>query len=247
MWDGRVVDLSHPRFPRSSGYDGDWLLSLDMGPNPLWLLEDLLADVHVAPSSRVLDLGCGRGATSVFLARELGVEVWAVDLWVPALVIESTLAEAGVAGSVHPINADARDLPFDDESFDAVVCIDAWEYFGTEDDVLPGLLRVLRPGGAVGVATPAMRAGAEQVADVPAHIRAVVGSEALAWHPPDRWRRQWEATGLVTDVRAREAPTGWEDWLRWARATDADGSIVDMLLTDGGEQLTFALVSGTKA
>lgn len=72
-----MADLTHSSFPLSSAYDGDWLLSLDMGPNPLWLLGDLLRDVSVPPGSRVLDLGSGRAATSVFLANELGVEVCA--------------------------------------------------------------------------------------------------------------------------------------------------------------------------
>jgi len=44
-----MVDLTHPSFPLASSYDADWLLSLDMGPNPLWLLEDLLSDVVVRP------------------------------------------------------------------------------------------------------------------------------------------------------------------------------------------------------
>jgi cyclopropane fatty-acyl-phospholipid synthase-like methyltransferase len=46
------------------------------------LLEDLSRDLDPRPGMRVLDLGSGMGATSVFLAREFGVEVVAVDLWV---------------------------------------------------------------------------------------------------------------------------------------------------------------------
>src|SRR3546814_12738076 len=83
-----MTDLTHPSFPLSSSYDADWLLSLDMGPNPLWLLEDLLRDMSILPGSRVLDLGSGRGATSVFLAKELGVEVWAAALWISPAVVE---------------------------------------------------------------------------------------------------------------------------------------------------------------
>src|SRR5881392_2765080 len=43
-----------------------------MGPHPLWQLEDILPALALEPGSRVLDLGCARGATSVFLARECG-------------------------------------------------------------------------------------------------------------------------------------------------------------------------------
>ncbi len=74
--------LTKDDFPRSNKYDAKWLVDLDMGPHPLWLLEDLANDLDLRPGMRVLDLGSGLGATSVFLAKEYGVQVVAVDLWV---------------------------------------------------------------------------------------------------------------------------------------------------------------------
>jgi cyclopropane fatty-acyl-phospholipid synthase-like methyltransferase len=59
-------------------------LRLDMGPHLLWLLEDLCRDLDLTAGMRVLDLGSGNGATSVFLAREFGVDVVASDWWVEA-------------------------------------------------------------------------------------------------------------------------------------------------------------------
>ncbi|HEY9557101.1 MAG TPA: class I SAM-dependent methyltransferase [Acidimicrobiales bacterium] len=216
-----MTDLTHPSFPLSSSYDADWLLSLDMGPNPLWLLEDLLRDMSILPGSRVLDLGSGRGATSVFLAKELGVEVWAADLWISPAVVEPMLRDLGLSGQVHPVQADARALPFEDGFFDVIVSIDAWEYFGTDDHFLPGLLRVLRPGGAIGMATPAMARDVRDLGAIPKHIEEVVGREALAWHSAEWWQQQWELTGLLSSVRARLQDGGWADWLRWAEETHA--------------------------
>jgi SAM-dependent methyltransferase len=240
--------LDHDSFPRSSTYDPEWLIAQDMGPNPLWLLEDLLADIAIEPAARVLDLGCGLGATSVFLARELGVRVDAVDLWTPADDVRAVVTAGGADGLVEVTNADARALPFDDAIFDVVVCIDAWEYFGTDDRFLPQLLRVLKPSGTIGIATPAMHRDVRDLGEIPEHIDSAVGWEALAWHSPGRWREQWELSGLLDDVRARPAPTGWADWLRWSRlvAGDAadDDPVVRMLEADAGELLTFALVSG---
>jgi len=244
-----VVDLSHDSFPRSSGYDADWLLERDMGPNPLWLLEELLEQQTVEPGSRILDLGCGRGATSVFLANELDAEVWAVDLRTDVVSLEATLAGAGVGESAHVVGADARHLPFADDVFDAIVSIDAWEYFGTDDHFLPGLLRVLRPGGSIGMATPAMLREVRDLGHIPEHIRSVVGWEALAWHTPEWWGQQWQLTGLVDGVSAAPARTGWSDWLRWAQAAATgrdDDPSVEMLRADRGDLLTFALVSATK-
>lgn len=244
-------DLHHAAYPRASAYDSRWLLSLNMGPNPLWLLEDLLRDVPLTTSMRVLDLGCGRGATSVFLAREFGVEVWAVDLWIDGAEREMVFRDAEVEDRVHAVDADVRDLPFQDGFFDAVVSIDAWEYFGTDDHLLPTLLRVLRSGGQVGMATPAMRRDPRELDAIPEHIRGVVGWEALAWHSAAWWEQQWRLGGLVTAVEARFQPDGWSDWLRWERAVLASGEAgvrpsIEMLEADGGELLTFAIVSAAK-
>jgi len=46
-----------------------------MGPNPLRLLEELCQHLDLKPGMKVLDMGCGKGLTSVFLANEYGVTV----------------------------------------------------------------------------------------------------------------------------------------------------------------------------
>src|SRR3954452_5886754 len=77
--------LTQARYPRSNSYDVRWVIENQMGPNALWLLEWLppaLGLDTLRPCARVLDLGCGRAMTSVFLAREYDVQVTAADLWV---------------------------------------------------------------------------------------------------------------------------------------------------------------------
>lgn len=221
-----------------------------MGPHPLWQLEDLLPDVGLTPGMRVLDLGSGRGATSVFLARECGVEVAACDLWVPAEKARETFEAAGVADRVTAVNADVRDLPFNDEEFDAIVSIDAFEYFGTDVHLLPRVLRVLRPGGSIGMSTPALRVDPYE-GPVPAYVSAVVGHEAGAWHCPRWWQRHWELSGLLDNVQARWQLGGRDDWLLWARAHreywgETSDVVVDMLEKDVDEQVGFTLISARK-
>lgn len=236
------------RYPRSSKYDPAWVLGLDMGPHPLWQLEGLLADLQLKPGVRVLDLGCGRGATSVFLAREAEVDVVAVDRWVGEDELRAVVDAAGVGDRVSVLQGDVRDLPFRDGHFDAVVSVDAFEYFGTDVPLLPTLLRVLRPGGVIGMTTPALsRDPYEQTP--PAPVTALVGWEAAAWHAPEWWRRHWELTGLVTDVTARLQPDSRNDWILWARAAGEvdDGPLLTMLRTLGPDESGFALVTATKA
>ena len=75
-------DLCTPQFPRSSNYNPAWMLaSASGGANSLWLTEWLTLGLDLQPGMNVLDLGCGRAASSVLLAREYGVTMWAADLW----------------------------------------------------------------------------------------------------------------------------------------------------------------------
>ncbi|MFP4160320.1 MAG: SAM-dependent methyltransferase, partial [Desulfobacterales bacterium] len=60
--------LVKPEFPLSAKYDPDWILDNQMGPNALWLAEWLLQDLPLAPGMRVLDLGCGKAMSSIFMA-----------------------------------------------------------------------------------------------------------------------------------------------------------------------------------
>jgi len=125
--------LFHPRYVRSNGYDPDWVYANQMGPHALWLLESLTEVLPIEPGTRVLDLGCGRAMTSIFLAREFGAEVWATDLWVAADDNEARIRAAGVEDRVHAVHAEAHQLPFALDHFDVVVSIDAYQYFGTAD------------------------------------------------------------------------------------------------------------------
>jgi SAM-dependent methyltransferase len=248
----RLERLRQPdRYPRASRYDPAWVLSLDMGPHPLWQLEDLLPDLALEPGMRVLDLGAGKGATSVFLAKECDVDVVALDLWVPAEQAGRSHQAAGVADRVTAVTGDVREMPFADEEFDAIVSVDAFEYFGTDVHLLPSLMRVLRPGGRIAISTPALRDDPYQVG-VPAHVEAVVGWEAAAWRPPAWWARHWELSGLVEDVRARWQVGGRDDWLLWARAHgDTSGPegldpVITMLESDVDEEIGFTLASARK-
>jgi len=243
--------LTLPEFPRAAKYDPQWLVDGCMGPNPVWLLEDLAADLRLEPGMLVLDLGCGRARTSMFLAREYGVRVCAADLWISPTENLRHVTDAGVADAVFPLRAEAHDLPFADGYFDAVVSVDAYQYFGTDDLYIGYLRKFIRPGGQIGIAVPAVT---EEVDDVPEHLRPFWDWDFACFHTADWWRRRWALTGQVEVTAARAQPEGWRHWLRWAqvcaRASTSDfvrdGSERDirMLAADQGRTLTFALVTG---
>ena len=108
------------------------------------------------PGMRVLDMGAGRAVSSIFLAAEYGVEVWANDLWISATDNWARIRAAGMEGKVHPIHAEAHDLPYAEGFFDAILSMDSYQYYGTDDLYLRRFSAFVRPGGRIGIAVPGM-------------------------------------------------------------------------------------------
>jgi cyclopropane fatty-acyl-phospholipid synthase-like methyltransferase len=119
--------LNTEQFSRSNKYNPGWIVaSASGGANSMWLTEWLASAVDLRPGMRVLDLGCGRASSSIFLHREFGVEVWATDLWFSASENLRRIQHAGMDRHVFPIRANARSLPFAVEFFDAILYVDSF-------------------------------------------------------------------------------------------------------------------------
>src|SRR5437879_4143083 len=126
--------LDSDQFPRSSKYHPEWVIaSVSGGANSLRLTEWLTTKLDLQPGMRVLDLGCGRAASSIFLRREYGVQVWATDLWFSASENLQRIRDAGVEDGVFPVHADAGSLPSAAASSDPTVGFDASYYVGAAD------------------------------------------------------------------------------------------------------------------
>lgn len=233
-------------FPRSARYDQAWVAAHAMGPNVLWLTESLSQRLDLRPGLRILDLGCGKALSSIFLAREFEVEVWATDLWIRPEENWRRIREAGLEGRIHPIYAEARRLPYAHEFFDAIVSMDAFHYFGTDDLYLEDVVRFLKPGGELGIVSPGYRRELDGGA-VPEHLReAHRHHQWHSFHAPAWWRRHWAKTGAVEVTCADEPPEAWAIWKDYAESPGAgwDGAVV---LADGGAHLTFSRVVARKS
>lgn len=238
----RVPEQSpHPlisdRFPRASTYDPDWIIANQMGPNVLWLTEFLCEAMDLRPGMRVLDLGCSKAISSIFLAREFSVQVWATDLWISATENAQRIRAAQLDDRVFPIHADARALTFADEFFDAIVSVDAFEHFGTDAHFLGSLIRLLKPHHQIGVVNAGVLREIER-------LPAEWPSDFCAFHTPEWWRHHWTITRCVEVETADNLPRGREWWLQWHRAI---GETDDSYLTSAaGENLTFHRIVGRR-
>lgn len=114
--------LNQQRFPRTAAYHPDWVLAgVSGGANSMWLAEWLSQAIDLKPGMRVLDLGCGRAMSSIFLRREFGVQVWATDLWFRPEENFQRIRDAEVVDGVFPMHADARSLPYALDYFDVIL------------------------------------------------------------------------------------------------------------------------------
>lgn len=240
--------LQSDRYPRSSRYDVRWLVDNLMGPHPLWMAESLTNVMRLEPWMRVLDLGCGSALTSIFLAREFDVQVWAFDLWTDATDNWDRIQDAGFAGQVHPMDGDARHLPFADGFFDVIISVDAYQYFGTDVRYLPYCLKFLSESGQIGMIAPGLRI--EPGDPMPDYLSERWNPDMCTYLSPQWWRTHWERTGLVTVETSDMVEDNWRDWLTWLEACNLVGRGFEpdetMLRADQGRLLGFTRVAASK-
>lgn len=107
---------------------------------------DLVKRLVSRPLSRLLEIASGTGVATRALAAELAesVAIVATDL------NQAMLDQAARAGTSRPVEwrqADAQELPFEDEGFDAVVCQFGFMFFPDRPKAFSEVRRVLKPGG----------------------------------------------------------------------------------------------------
>jgi SAM-dependent methyltransferase len=248
MPDART-DLARPEFPRSSRYDAGWVLGNQMGPNALWLVEWLCERLAISAGMRILDLGCGKAMTSIFLAKEFGAHVQAVDLWMDPDHNWQRVVEAGVADRVCPMRSEAHALPFAAGYFDAIISVDAYQYFGTDVLYLDYLARFLRPGGLLGVVVPGVVQPLSN--GVPPWLTTPQSNGKVFWEDSCRcfltaeaWKTLWEGSPLMKNVLVELQPDGWRHWADFERAIETSGkgifpSDAEAIEMDAGRMIGF--------
>ncbi|MDQ3290929.1 MAG: class I SAM-dependent methyltransferase [Bacteroidota bacterium] len=208
-------------FPRSARYDQQWVRQHSMGENVLFNLESLTTLVPLKPGMRLLDLGCGKAISSIFLAKEYGVRVWAVDEAIAPTENLERVQEAGVADTVFPLQGNARELPFPEEYFDAVIVVDAYTYFGTDEKYLPYICKFIKPGGYLAIADVCFTREITTLQEVPSFLRKDFQNYWYFIHSINWWRQLWEKTGLVEITTAEELPAA--DLIRQEYIRDYQG------------------------
>jgi arsenite methyltransferase len=144
-------------------YESDYvklLLGDSFHPGGVKLTVRLGEVLRLAPQSRVLDVASGKGTSAIHLAETFGCEVVGVDYGKENVREANEIAAAkGLAGRVWFDQGDAERLPFDDATFDAIICECAFCTFPDKPVAAREFARVLKKGGRVGLSDLTRAAG----------------------------------------------------------------------------------------
>jgi SAM-dependent methyltransferase len=159
--------------------------------------------LELGPQSRVLDVASGSGGPSLFMARTTGCHVTGVDIAYSGIHTANDLAAAlGLTTQSLFERVDAsRPLPFEDGTFDAIICIDAIDHFMDRLSLFKEWHRVLRPGGRILFTDPIVVTGLLERDEI---ITRSTSMGIFIFTPPGHNERFIEAAGfappLVEDV-----------------------------------------------
>lgn len=161
--------------------------------------EKLVELCHIEASDRVLDVGCGAGATPVYLAKTHGCHVTGVDI-VPRMIerCEELARREGVAHLTEFRVADAQDLPFDEDSLDAVITESVAALTEDKQRAVSEFVQVTKPGGYVGL-NESTWLQTPPPPDVVAWASQEVGATANPL-TPEAWAELLETAGLTEIV-----------------------------------------------
>ena len=229
------------KYIKSEKYNTTALMKKIMGPNPVKLEEELLTNHKIPQNAIVCDLGSGQGLTSVFLAKEYGFTVYAADLWSDPDENQRFFNDMGLdSKQIIPVKADATNLPFDKEFFDAVVSTDSYNYFGRDEHYLDNkLLPFIKSGGYIYIAIPGMKKDCHD--NLPQELLLSWTPEQLDYiHDVDYWTnivQQCVGAELISVKEMESNEDVWADWLM----QDNEYAIGDRKTMEagGGKYLNF--------
>ncbi len=194
---------------REAGKDLEHLTPDDLAPVDEFHSGQRNATVRLAQLARVsgaedvLDVGCGIGGPSRFLAKAFGCRVTGLDLTAEFVEVANMLAHrTELAGKVTYRQGDALDLPFPDASFDLVWSQNAAMNIADRDRLYAEMRRMLRPAGRLAIQDVAAGPGGEPYYPTPwASDKSIsflfapevtreklerAGFRVVAWHDPTR-------------------------------------------------------------
>lgn len=232
------------KYIKSEKYNTSELQEKIMGPNPVKLEEELLINHKIPEGAVVCDLGSGQGLTSVFLAKEYGFTVYAADLWSNPADNRRFFDDMGLdENQIIPVKADAVDLPFEKEFFDAVVSTDSYNYFGRDENYLDDkLLPFIKNGRYIYIAIPGMKKDCHH--KLPQELLLSWTPEQLDYmHDIEYWTKIMSKCKGAEIISIKEMESNEEVWADWLKQNN-EYAVGDRKAMEagGGKYLNFIAI-----
>ena len=190
---------------------------LDLGQSS-WITADeydrFCEQLNIGPNSRVLETASGSGGPAIYMAQKFGCSVTGIDINQEGIDNANRLAaDRSISDTKFQLADVDKRFPFDDETFDAIICIDAANHFPDRLHVLREWARLLRKGGRLLFTDPVVITGPVTNHDL--FNRSSIGT--FVFIPPDVTEQFIRDTGMTLiqreDVTANAAATSgrWYD------------------------------------
>lgn len=211
----------------------DFLKETLMGPNAIMILEEMMKKLELYPQMKILDLGCGKGLTSMLLADETKATIFAMDLWISATENYERFKSFDLDKYIIPIHANANKMPFADNYFDAIISVDSYHYYGRDEKFMDtNIAPLVKKDGIIAVAIPGLIK--EYDGEYPKEMLISWNADNLeTMHSVDWWKNillKSSTTELISigELNCHEA--SWNDWL----ATDNEYAVGDRASMNAG-------------
>ena len=150
----------------------------------------------------------------------------------------------GLTGDeITAVKADAENLPFEHDEFDAVICTDSYNYFGRDERYLDDkLLPYVKPGGYIYICVPGMKKDCHDA--LPPELLLSWTPEQMDYmHDVDYWTRMVSAARGCEVISVSEMQSNDEVWADWLKCENeyAVGDRKSME-AGGGKYLNFIAV-----
>jgi SAM-dependent methyltransferase len=195
--------------------------------------DDLLALCHIQEACEVLNVGCGIGVGSAYVASKYGCHVVAVDISEKMIAwARRRAAEDGVEDRIEFRVADVCALPFDRERFDLVFVESVLSFVTDKRQAINECIRVTRPGGYVGLNEAFFEE--EVPPEMAARVAATMGAAVLT---AAEWQALWQMTGLedrmvkLTRVDAGAEVKSRIEWIGWRWLLKAWGRVLWLVIS----------------
>jgi len=114
--------------------------------------DDFISQLELSADDHTLDIGCGIGGTSRFVASRFGCRVTGIDLTPEFVSTGQTLCDwVGLSGRVELHQGDATEMPFTDETFDAAFMLHVGMNIGNKGGLFAEVYRLIKPGASFGI------------------------------------------------------------------------------------------------